>query len=442
MLLCASAAFCRRSLTTERFELVEYRIPTGTKDTLPADIPRWHHVEKVIGDVMRRFNYKEIRTPVFEYTELFTRGIGESTDVVGKEMYTFLDKGKESLTLRPEMTASVVRSYLENNLGSALPLNKLYYLGPMFRQERPQKGRLRQFMQFGVEAIGSAMPEQDVETMLVAMTVYEELGLKDLTFKINSVGCPACRPAYRDALVRFLDAERHRLSPDSVKRLETNPMRILDSKNEQDLALTANAPLMKDHLCGECRTHFDRVQRALAALHIEFEVDGRLVRGLDYYTRTAYEIQSGSLGSQNALGGGGRYDLLAESLGGPPTPAVGFAAGIERLLLVMEAQQLPFGEPDVLDLFWVALGEAAMMFSIPYIHALRKHGYRCDVDYLNRSMKAQLREANRQQARYVVIVGDQELQQAQCQVKNMSTGEQSAVPIDSVIQFLQSALPL
>ncbi|MBL7995949.1 histidine--tRNA ligase, partial [bacterium] len=307
---------------------MNYRIPTGTKDLLPSEIYKWQFVEKKIIDVMRRFNYTEIRTPVFEYTDLFKRGIGEATDVVGKEMYTFLDKGEESLTLRPEMTASVIRAFIENNLGEQLPLNKLFYLGPMFRQERPQKGRLRQFHQFGVEAIGSSSPEIDVETMLVALTIYEELGLKNLNFKINSVGCPICRPNYRTKLVSFLSNARDHFSGESQKRLETNPMRILDSKNEKDIELTKDAPLMKDHLCEECSTHFEKVKLLLTGLNVKFEVDGRLVRGLDYYTKTAYEIQSENLGSQNALGGGGRYDLLTESLGGKPTPAVGFAAGI------------------------------------------------------------------------------------------------------------------
>ncbi len=415
-----------------------YRVPTGTKDLLPDEIQKWHFVERKISDVMRRFNYAEIRTPVFEYTDLFKRSIGEATDVVGKEMYTFLDKGEESLTLRPEMTASVIRSYIENNLGQEQPLNKLYYLGPMFRQERPQKGRLRQFHQFGVESIGSSAPEADVETMLVALTIYEELGLKDLNFKINSVGCPACRPNYRTELVAFLSKVKDQLSQESQKRLETNPMRILDSKSEKDIALTKEAPLMKDHLCGECASHFDKVKSLLNGVRISYEIDGRLVRGLDYYTKTAYEIQSGKLGSQNALGGGGRYDLLTESLGGKPTPAVGFAAGIERLIIVMEAENLSFGDISGIDVYVVALGDAALMAAMPYVQVLRKQNIVCELDYLGRSMKAQMRDANRHKAKFALILGDNEIAKNEGVIKNMSNGEQSVVPLPQLVDYFQN----
>lgn len=413
-----------------------YRIPTGTKDILPSDVHLWHHVEETIRRCMERFNYREIRTPIFEYTELFSRGIGEGTDVVGKEMYTFLDKGRESLTLRPEMTASVVRSFIENNLGEQNPLNKMYYMGPMFRQERPQKGRLRQFTQFGVEAIGSAAAEQDVETMMVALTIYKELGLKQLNFKINSVGCPVCRPAYRDALIGFLADVRQGLSEESRRRIDTNPMRILDSKDERDVALTKSAPLMKDFLCDDCRSHFEQVQRLLTMVGAVYEVDGRLVRGLDYYTKTAYEIQSTHLGSQNALGGGGRYDLLAESLGGKPTPAVGFAAGMERLLIVMDSEHVSFGAERGLDVYVIALGKAALSHAVPYLQALREHGLRGEMDYLNRSLKAQMRDANRQQSRYTVIIGENEIGRGICTVKDMSTGAQEDVPFPELVKFM------
>ncbi|HMW33731.1 MAG TPA: histidine--tRNA ligase [bacterium] len=417
-----------------------YRMPTGTKDVLPSDSYKWQYVERKIADVMRRFNYKEIRTPMFEYTELFARGIGEATDVVGKEMYTFLDKGQESLTLRPELTASVMRSYIENSLGEQLPLNKCWYMGPMFRQERPQKGRLRQFHQFGVEALGSASPEADVETMLVVLTVYEELGIKALNFKINSVGCPQCRPAYRDALVAFLDGVKGQLSEESRKRLVVNPMRILDSKDERDIALTQSAPLMKDHLCTDCATHFSRVQSSLNGLGIVYEIDGRLVRGLDYYTKTAYEIQSGNLGSQNALGGGGRYDLLAEEFGGKPTPAVGFAAGIERLMIVLEAEGIPIGEPEKLDVYFIALGAAAVGATMPLIQKARREGLTCDTDLLARSMKAQMRDANRMQARFTVILGDNEIAQNMAVVKNMSDGAQEQISLNELTSYLKTKL--
>ena len=417
---------------------MNYRVPTGTKDLLPSEIHKWQFVERKIADVMKRFNYTEIRTPVFEYTDLFKRSIGEATDVVGKEMYTFLDKGEESLTLRPEMTASVIRAFIENSMGEQQPLNKVYYLGPMFRQERPQKGRLRQFHQFGVEAIGSRAPEIDVETMLVALTIYEELGLSNLNFKINSVGCPVCRPHYRNVLVDFLSHVKDQLSGESQKRLETNPMRILDSKSEKDIALTALAPLMKDHLCEECSVHFEKVKTLLTQMNIKFEIDGKLVRGLDYYTKTAYEIQSENLGSQNALGGGGRYDLLTESLGGKPTPAVGFAAGIERLIIVMEAEGLSFGETGQVDVYIVALGDAALSAAMPHVHILRKMNLVCEIDYLGRSMKAQMRDANRQKAKFTIILGDNEVAKNECVVKNMENGEQSSVPLSQLDAYFQN----
>lgn len=417
---------------------MNYRVPTGTKDLLPSEIHKWQFVERKIADVMKRFNYTEIRTPVFEYTDLFKRSIGEATDVVGKEMYTFLDKGEESLTLRPEMTASVIRAFIENSMGEQQPLNKVYYLAPMFRQERPQKGRLRQFHQFGVEAIGSRAPEIDVETMLVALTIYEELGLSNLNFKINSVGCPVCRPHYRKVLVDFLSHVKDQLSGESQKRLETNPMRILDSKSEKDIALTALAPLMKDHLCEECSVHFEKVKTLLTQMNIKFEIDGKLVRGLDYYTKTAYEIQSENLGSQNALGGGGRYDLLTESLGGKPTPAVGFAAGIERLIIVMEAEGLSFGETGQVDVYIVALGDAALSAAMPHVHILRKMNLVCEIDYLGRSMKAQMRDANRQKAKFTIILGDNEVAKNECVVKNMENGEQSSVPLSQLDAYFQN----
>lgn len=409
-----------------------YRVPTGTKDILPDEIERWHKVEQTIRDVMRRYRYTEIRTPIFEYTELFSRGIGESTDVVGKEMYTFLDKGEESLTLRPEMTASVIRAFIQHNLAAQQGLTKVYYLGPMFRQERPQKGRLRQFHQFGVESIGSPFPEADVETMLVALTIYQELALSGLQFKINSVGCPDCRPQYREMLIAYLEQRRSKLSEDSQKRIGLNPMRVLDSKDERDIRETRDAPLIVDHLCDACKTHFNRVKDLLTDAHVVFEVDGRLVRGLDYYTRTAYEIQSSNLGSQNALGGGGRYDALCEQLGGKPTPAVGFAAGMERLLIVLESQKLMDAAAPSLDCFVIALGDAAVREAQKTVFRLRNKGVTCETDFLRRSMKAQMRDANRLGAKRVVILGDEELARGEAVVKNMESGNQENVALADV----------
>ncbi len=285
---------------------------------------------------MVAYNYREIRTPIFEQTSLFSRSIGELTDIVTKEMYTFLDRSEESVTLRPEGTASVIRAYIQNNLGEQSPLSKLYYLGPMFRQERPQAGRLRQFHQFGVEALGSSSPLLDVEIMLIAQEVYRSLGIEETTLFINSVGCPKCRPAYKEKLIKELQKVSEKLSPESQARLHLNPLRVLDSKDERDLEATKHVPLIKDFLCSECADHFEAVQSALRVLKISYHVNGRLVRGLDYYTKTAFEITSSALGSQDALAGGGRYDLLVEELGGKSTPGVGFAAGMERLMMVLQ----------------------------------------------------------------------------------------------------------
>lgn len=415
-----------------------YQIPTGTKDILPDEIERWHRVEETIRDVMQRYRYAEIRTPLFEYTELFSRGIGEATDVVGKEMYTFRDKGDESLTLRPEMTASVIRAFIQHNLAARQGLTKVYYLGPMFRQERPQKGRMRQFHQFGVESIGSSFPEADVETMLVALTIYQELKLTGLQFKINSVGCPDCRPRYREKLVAYLEPRRMQLSEDSQKRIATNPLRVLDSKDERDIRETGDAPLIVDHLCEACREHFGRVKELLTDVRIAFEVDGRLVRGLDYYTRTAYEIQSSNLGSQNALGGGGRYDALCEQLGGKPTPAVGFAAGVERLLIVLDALGLHPDSVSSLDCFVIAIGDAAVREAQKTVFRLRSLGMTCETDFLRRSMKAQMREANRLGAKQVVILGDEELSRGEAVVKNMESGNQENVALTDVESKISS----
>ena len=314
---------------------MKFRTIKGTKDILPDEIAGWQHVESVVRRVMHDFNYREIRTPAFEQTGLFARSIGELTDIVSKEMYTFLDRSEESLTLRPEGTAAALRAYIQNNLGEQSPLTKVYYIGPMFRQERPQAGRLRQFHQFGAEALGASSPLLDVEMMALPLEIYKQLGIDHYSLKINSVGCEKCRPAYKKLLQTELRKVFSQLSPDSQVRVGQNPLRVLDSKNEKDRELTNNMPLMYKHLCEECTLHFASVRSIFDALTISYEVDGRLVRGLDYYTKTAFEITSTALGSQDALAGGGRYDLLVEELGGKSTPGVGFAAGIERLLMVL-----------------------------------------------------------------------------------------------------------
>lgn len=418
--------------------LMKFKSVKGTRDVLPNEAHKWQFVEQKIREIMERFNYREIRTPIFEETMLFARGIGERTDIVGKEMYTFQDKGGESLTLKPEMTASVMRAYIQHNLGEQLPLSKVYYLSPMFRQERPQAGRLRQFHQFGVEVIGTANPAVDAETIALAVSIYRQLGVVNFTTKINSVGCQVCRPRYKGLLASELKKVFDRLTPESQRRLETNPLRILDSKEEADRKATANAPLIKDHLCEECRTHFNLVQKYVTELGIDFEIDGRIVRGLDYYTKTAYELISKELGSQDALAGGGRYDLLIEELGGEPTPGVGFAAGIERLLAVLEKSEFPFDNEPRLTLFIAALDEASRGWALQQAHRLRNECISCDVDYLGRSLKAQMREADRQKARFVMIIGDKELNERKATLKNMTTGDQRTIAFEDILTALRA----
>lgn len=382
---------------------------------------------------MHLFNYKEIRTPVFEETALFARGIGELTDIVSKEMYTFPDRSTTSLTLKPEMTASVIRAYLQHNLGDLQPLTKVYYISPMFRQERPQAGRLRQFHQFGAEAIGGKSAGIDADVIILAMEVYRTLGVKNILLKINSVGCGQCRTAYKKKLQDFLRKTFDNLSEESRRRFDQNPLRILDSKDENDQQITLNAPLIKDNLCPECADHFNDLQSSLSITGVPFVVDGRIVRGLDYYTKTAFEITSSDLGSQDALVGGGRYDLLAEELGGKPTPSVGFAAGIERLLMVLEQQKIDVPRASRPFLFIASADAQGKTWATKTVIDLRREGIATEIDHLERSLKAQMREADRQQARFSLVIGANEISQNTCQVKNMSSGEVMTIPLTSFI---------
>ncbi|MBI5464839.1 MAG: histidine--tRNA ligase [Ignavibacteriales bacterium] len=410
---------------------MKYRAIKGTKDILPNDVGSWQLVEGAVHRVMRDFNYKELRTPIFEQTALFARSIGELTDIVSKEMYTFTDRGNESVTLRPEGTAAALRAYIQNNLSDQSPLTKVYYLGPMFRQERPQAGRLRQFHQFGAEALGGSSPLLDVEMMLLPMEIYRQLGVATFSLKVNSVGCDRCRPPYKEFLRTELLKIQRQLSADCQARIHNNPLRVLDSKDANDRRLTANAPLIKDHLCEECKSHFTEVQRLLDTLQTVYEIDGRLVRGLDYYTKTAFEITSTALGSQDALAGGGRYDLLVEELGGKPTPGVGFAAGIERLLMVLEKISGSLRADSGPVLFVVALDDASRRWTFAKATELRSKGAAVELDYLGRSVKAQMREANRQNAQYVLVVGESELASRSAKLKNMQTGYETPVSLDN-----------
>jgi histidyl-tRNA synthetase len=410
-----------------------YKSVKGTKDLLPKDTAAWLHVERVIREVMHAYRYGEIRTPAFEDTAVFARGIGEETDIVGKEMYTFADKGGSSLTLRPEMTAPVIRAFIQHSMGEQTSVNKLYYIGPMFRQERPQAGRFRQFHQFGFECIGQQSPVCDAEIIMMAAEIYRRLGIS-FTLKINSVGDPTCRPRYRAALQEFLRDVHDELSPESQRRAETNPMRVLDSKDPRDRELTAGAPEILDYLSDECRDHFEATLALLDHMGIEYEVDPRLVRGLDYYTMTAFEFVSSDLGSQDALGGGGRYDGLVSQLGGKDTPAVGFAAGLERLLMVMEKNgyAFPVESPRV---YLVGMDEESRSWAFRQAIILRRSGVPVELDYALRSVKAQMREANKLGARYVVLVGESEMMSSTAQVKDMQEGTQESVEFERLAEY-------
>lgn len=416
---------------------MKYKSIKGTKDILPGEVESWQHIEEVVRKIMNRYNYHEIRTPVFESTSLFARSIGELTDIVRKEMYTFSDRSNDSLTLKPEGTASVLRSYIQHNLGEQSPLTKLFYISPMFRQERPQAGRLRQFHQYGAEALGSSSPLIDAEIILLAYSIYQEFGIRNTTLKLNSVGCSTCRPPYKELLTQFLEKIEKDLSEESRSRTKQNPMRVLDSKDENDQKAVAQAPLIKDHLCSECETHFNEVLHYLKSSDISYSIDGKLVRGLDYYTKTAFEIISGALGSQDALAGGGRYDLLVEELGGKPTPGVGFAAGIERLLIVLNKQgmQLELNHPPKIYLVCADKGAQSWIFSLAT--SLRADGISVEIDYLDRSLKAQMREANKLNAEFVIVIGEQELRDRKLKLKNMKSGDETTISANELSNVLR-----
>ncbi len=403
---------------------------TGTKDILPVDISKWHYLEKLLQETFQLFNYKEIRTPIFEETALFARGIGEETDIVSKEMYTFKDRSETSITLRPENTAGVVRAFIEQSLGAQQSLNKLYYIGPMFRQERPQAGRLRQFHQFGAEALGSTSPLLDAEMIQIAYHILKNLGLKNLVVKINSLGIPEVRENYKNVLRDFLKDKKDNLSEESRKRFDTNILRIFDSKIEVDQQIMKDAPLLIDYLDEQSKNDFDVVKNYLAKVGIPFEVDPALVRGLDYYTKTTFEIVSGSVGSQSALCGGGRYDLLVEELGGKATPGVGFAAGMERILLACENEKSLNLQNDSIDVYLIRIDSETELEVAKIASELRRENISCDYDYLNRSVKAQMREANKYNAKFVVFIGGDEFKNGELNVKNLSNGEQQLIKIE------------
>lgn len=415
---------------------MKFQRPRGTKDILPKDIEQWHFVENTIREAAKLYNFSEIRTPTFESTDLFARGVGSDTDIVGKEMYTFLDKGGNSITLKPEMTAPVARAYLENSLMAESHVQKLCYISNMFRYEKPQQGRFREHTQFGAEILGSDSIESDVEIILLAEEIYRRCGIKNFSIKINSIGKIEERKNYIEVLKEYLKKNFDSLSDDSKRRFDTNPLRILDSKNEKDIRLTGNAPKILDHLAPASKSRFDEVLDRLKYLGIESETDFRLVRGLDYYTDTTFEFVSGDLGSQDALGGGGRYDGLIEILGGKPTPGVGFASGLERVILVAEKNNFEFPPPENVKVYFINLTAEAKKISIKLINRLRENGISCEYDFLGRSFKAQMREANKLNSEFVYIIGDEEINKGSGLLKKMSDSLQEEIIFDDLLKSM------
>ncbi len=417
------------------------KAPRGVRDILPDESWKWAYVLTMARKVAEDFGYQEVHLPIFEQTELFCRGIGDTTDVVEKEMYTFEDRGNRSLTLRPEATASMVRAYLEHGMNKdARQPAKLWCAGPMFRYERPQKGRYRQFWQLDFEAIGVQDPLVDVEIIHLSLELYRRLGMTNLEVVINSVGCPACRPKYREALQNFLEPLLPDLCETCQGRYDRNPLRILDCKRPECKEKTEGAPSIFDSLCEECREHFDTVRQGLETIGARYTLDKRLVRGLDYYTKTAYEVLSGDLGAQNAVCGGGRYDHLAEAIGGPFVPGVGFAAGVERIVLTMEQQGCSLGEPPRVDVTVIPLDPSLRVEAMGLLASLRKAGIAASMDYAGKTMKSQLKVASQEGIRGVCILGGDEAAQGVGGVKNLRTGEQENVPLREIPSYLAKML--
>lgn len=411
--------------------------PKGTNDILPGQIEKWHYIEQAIRKICVEYGYSEIRTPIFEHTELFKRGVGDTTDVVEKEMYTFKDKGGRDVSLRPEQTACVVRAYVEHKLYAQPQPYKVFYVGPMFRYANVQAGRYRQFHQFGIEVLGSQDPAVDAEVITMAMDFYSRLGLGNLELHINSVGCPECRPVHRQKLHDFLQNNVDKLCRQCQSRFSRNPMRILDCKEESCQAISQGAPTTTDCLCEECAGHFTGVKKFLDEVGIKYIVNNRLVRGLDYYTNTAFEIMARDIGAQSSIGGGGRYDGLIEQVGGPSaTPGIGFALGIERIIATMERQGIEFSGTMKYDVFIAALGEPARAKAFKLLHDLRAAGLTADMDFMGRGLKAQMKYANKFETRFVLILGDEELGRGIAVVRDMKAAVQEEVSLENVLDYL------
>ncbi len=397
--------------------------PKGTRDTLPEESYKWQHIEALIRDICSKYGLSEARTPVFEHTELFLRGVGDTTDIVQKEMYTFLDKGGRSITLKPEGTAGIARMYVEHKLYAKPQPTKVYYLTcPVFRYEKPQAGRLREHHQFGVEIFGAPLADADAECIAIALELFNSVGIKALNVNINSIGCPKCRPSYHAALKQYLSGSLNTLCSACKERVERNPLRVLDCKEDACRSIAKGAPVILDFLCNECSEHFAHLKSCLNAMEIDYEVNPCIVRGLDYYTRTVFEIISTHIGSQGTVCGGGRYDGLVEEIGGPSVPGVGFGLGMERLLMVAQNQGVDVAQPRKCDFYIASTGEDSRLRGFILAHELRKLGKRAECDQLGRSLKAQLKYADKLGAIYVIAIGEDELKNNSVKLKNMATG--------------------
>jgi len=419
---------------------MRYAAPRGTADILPRESPRWRYVEDKFREICRVYGYDELRTPTFEETELFTRSIGEHTDIVSKEMYTFLDRAERSMTLRPEGTAPVVRAYLQHKLFADKRVTKLHYITSIFRYERPQAGRYREHHQVGVEALGSTDPAVDAEVISLATEFLTSLGIRKLELKINSVGCPGCRPGYREALKKAVEPVLAEMCRSCKVRYHANPLRMLDCKVPRCRELTVSVPNIVEHLCEECSEHLDAVLHYLKLLDVGYSLDPRLVRGFDYYTKTAFEIVSAELGAQNAVVGGGRYDGLVSELGGEPTPAIGFGAGIERILAVMDAQGIEVPADTHPLVFVATIGDAPREAGIKLLAELRKADVPAETDYAGKSLKAQMKSADRERVRLTIIIGEDELNRGQVKVRDMDTKEETDVPLDQAVDRIKGML--
>ena len=417
------------------------KAPRGTKDITPKDVYKWHYIEKKFREICALYGYEEIRTPIFEHTEVFSRSVGDTTDVVQKEMYSFTDRGDRQLSLKPEGTAGVIRSFIENKMYADTQPTKLYYITPCFRYERPQAGRQRQFHQFGIEVLGSDGPSVDAEVISLAVQFFNEMGLKNLSVNINSVGCPTCREEYNRKLKEYLDKKVDVLCETCLERKDKNPMRVIDCKNPHCKENLQDIPFMIDHLCEDCKDHFDKLQTYLKEMDINYVVDKTIVRGLDYYKKTAFEIISNDIGSQSTVCGGGRYDGLVEMLGGPKgISGIGFALGAERLLLTLENNNIEIENPKSTDIYIATIGDAAKTKSFKLIKDLRTNHISADNDHLDKSLKAQFKYSDKLNAKYTVVIGDDELANDTATLKNMKTSEQTTIKLSELVDELKKRL--